>query len=476
MSESRRTPQPSPAARSARPAPAEPVQIFEVSTLYGVATLAASLDAGQFGPPGAARRILLVSNNAATPEAATRLVTMNGFATLAQRFDEIIDWNEAIRPYHPSTWSPLRDESPMWERMFRNAWQLGSAPVELVVESVHVSPARALATIFSGSAIHVYADGLMSYGPTRERLPQWLGCRIQRLLHLDLVPGLRPLLLAEHTVRPEIVPSDAFVKVLGELGEAAAGEPELARVAADRPTAVLLGQYLAALNILTPEEEEELHARMLRGAAAAGHECVVFKPHPTAPARYSQVLEKAAAQEGVRLHILRGPVLAEAVYDRCRPTLVVGCFSTALLTAAAYYDIPIAKVGTESLLDRLTPYQNSNRVPVTIVDFAVPDLEAVAEHTPTAPRQADELAALVRTVGYCMQAKLHPLLREDAVQWLDAHLGEATARYFKRRRLTALALPGGGTSVRARLLRTSPSARWAARRIRAAQRALRQAG
>jgi len=428
-----------------------PVQIFEVSTLYGAATLAAAIDAGQFGPPAAARRILLVSNNAATPEAATRLADMNGFHSLARRFDEIIDWNETIRPHHPSTWTPPRDESPVWERMFRNAWGLGSAPVELVVESIQVSPARALATIFGGSVVHVYADGLMSYGPTRERLPQWLGCRIQRLLHLDLVPGLRPLLLTEHSVRAETVPGDAFSKVLGELGETAAREPELARVAADRPTAVLLGQYLAALDILTPEEEEELHARMLRGAVAAGHECVVFKPHPTAPARYSHVLEKEAAQAGVRLHVLEGPVLAEAVYDRCRPTLVVGCFSTALLTAATYYGIPIAKVGTAALLDRLAPYQNSNRIPVTIVDFAVPDLESGAEHRQAAGERTGELGALVRTVGYCMQAKLHPLLREHAISWLEAHLGEDTERYFKRRRLTALALPGGGTSVRARL-------------------------
>ncbi|MEU2084377.1 polysialyltransferase family glycosyltransferase [Streptomyces albus] len=455
------------------PAATRPVQIFEVSTLYGAATLAAAVDAGQFGSPGAARRILLVSTNAVNPEAATRLTRMNGFDSLARRFDETVDWNEAIRPHHPSTWTPARDESPLWERMFRNAWRLGDAPVELIVESVHVSPAKALATVFGGSAIHVYADGLMSYGPTRDRLPQWLGCRIRRLLHLDLVPGLRPLLLAEHTVPPETVPGDAFVKVLGELGAAAREEPELARVAADRPTAVLLGQYLAALDILTPEEEEELHVRMLRGAVAAGHERLVFKPHPTAPARYSRILEETAAQAGVRLHVLGGPVLAEAVYERCRPTLVVGCFSTALLTAATYYGIPIARVGTTALLDRLAPYQNSNRIPVTIVDYAVPDLESEQEtYSPVTPRKAEELGALVRTVGYCMQSKLHPLLREEATAWLGAHLDEHTGRYFKRRRLTALALPGGGTSARARLLRSSPTARRAARQVRAVRRRL----
>ncbi|MFI6348889.1 polysialyltransferase family glycosyltransferase [Streptomyces sp. NPDC050560] len=457
------------------PATARPVQIFEVSTLYGAATLAAALDAGQFGTRGAARRILLVSNNSATPEAATLLPSMNGFAALAARFDETVDWNDAIRPHHPSAWTPLRDESPVWERMFRNAWRLGTAPVELVVESVQVSPAKALATIFGGSAIHVYADGLMSYGPTRERLPQWLACRIRRLLHLDLVPGLRPLLLAEREVPAETVPSDTFVKVLGELGEAAVDDPGLTEAAADRPTAVLLGQYLAALGILTAEEEEELHARMLRGAVAAGHRSIVFKPHPTAPARYSKILEETAAGAGVRLHVLTGPVLAEAVYDRCRPELVVGCFSTALLTAAAYYRVPIARVGTELLLERLTPYQNSNRVPVTIVDYAVADLEGPEEYAPLSEEETEDLEALIRTVGYCMQAKLHPTLRGDAVAWLETHFDESTERYFKRRRLTALALPGGGTSVRARLLRSSPTARRAAQQIRAAQRRLRPA-
>ena len=53
---------------------------------------------------------------------------------------------------------------------------------------------------------------------------------------------------------------------------------------------------------------------------------------------------------------------------------MAGCFSTALCTASAFYGIPVARIGTEPLLDRLTPYQNSNRVPVTLVDALLPDL------------------------------------------------------------------------------------------------------
>lgn len=462
--------------RSPRTSPGgQPVQIFEASTLYGAATLAASLDAGQFGPADAARRILLVSNNAAVPETATPLNRMNGFARLADRFDEVLDWNDAIRPHHPSAWTPAADDSPLWERMFRLAWRLGSAPVELIVESIQVSPAKALAAIFEESAVHVYADGLMSYGPTRDRIPQGLGRRIQRLLHLDLVPGLRPLLLTEHAVPSETVPRDAFTAVLGELGEAAATEPALARVEGARPTAVLLGQYLAALDILTADEEEALHVRMLRGAVAAGHRSVLFKPHPTAPARYSRALDKAAAESGTRLEVLAEPVLAEAVYERCGPELVVGCFSTALLTASTYYGVPIARTGTDVLLERLAPYQNSNRVPVTIVDFLVPDLddaERLAEGAGPERAAADRLGPLVRAVGYCMQSGLYPQLREEAARWLAAH-PEAARRYFKRRRLTALALPGGSLPGPARQLAGRATARRAAHRLRSVRRRLR---
>lgn len=126
-------------------APDMPVQIFQVSTLYGAATLAAALDAGQFGPRGSARRLLLLSHNAEIPETALRLETMTGYERIAARFDGTLDWNETIHPYHPAAWAPRPEEAPLWQRVLRTAWDLGTAPVELIVESIQVNPAKALA-------------------------------------------------------------------------------------------------------------------------------------------------------------------------------------------------------------------------------------------------------------------------------------------------------------------------------------------
>ncbi|WP_055493302.1 alpha-2,8-polysialyltransferase family protein [Streptomyces sp. TP-A0356] len=438
-------------------------QIFLASTLYGTATLAAALDSECFAP--ADRRILLVSNNAATPETAPALDEMPGFAHLRGRFDDVISWNETITPFHPGGWAPRLDDVPLWERHLRLAWNLGDDDIELAVESIQVNPALGVCQIFTGAPVTVYADGLMSYGPTRNKIDPLVGTRVDRLLHLDLVPGLEPLLLTEFGVEPEIVPTDAFAKVLTELEGTGDALPSV------EAPAMLLGQYLSALDILTAEEEENLHVRMLKGAVAVGHTRVVFKPHPTAPARWSRMLEKEAEKLGAELTVLDTPVLAEVLYQRMRPALVVGCFSTALLTASALYGLPVARIGTDTLLNRLTPYENSNRVPVTIVDALLPELsahEAVAEQRHG--MDIESLNALVRAVGFAMQPKIYPSLRGEAESYLMNHLNPDTWRYFKRRRLTSLALPGG-IPVQLAFIPRNATVRRVVRRARSLKRA-----
>ncbi|MEV4785740.1 alpha-2,8-polysialyltransferase family protein [Streptomyces tuirus] len=438
-------------------------QIFCASTLYGVATLAAAIDSGLFEEPD--RRILLVFNNSATPETTPALDEMPGFAPLREHFDEVLSWNEAIRPFHPGAWTPRADDVPLFERYLRMLWNLGDDRVSLVLESIQVAPALTVAQLFTDAPVDVYADGLMSYGPTRNKLDPLVGTRVRRLLHLDLVPGLTPMLLTEFGVPAHLVPTPAFLKVLGEVTETVSDLPDV-----PGDSALLLGQYLSALNILSPEEEEDLHVRMMRGAVARGHRTVVFKPHPTAPARYSRALETEAEKLGVDLTVLDTPVLAEVLFDRARPALVVGCFSTALFTASAFYDLPVARIGTELLLERLTPYQNSNRVPATLADALLPGLESATDGDVL---PAELLSGLLTTLGFTMQPQIYPELRPQAERFLARHLGQRTRRYFKKRRLTALGLPGGIPQRLAFLPRNS-TARRVVRRARALRKAVRR--
>ncbi|MET7292072.1 polysialyltransferase family glycosyltransferase [Streptomyces griseoloalbus] len=437
-------------------------QIFGASTLYGLATLAAAIESDCFAE--AERRVLLVCDDSAVPETAPALNEMPGFAPLRDHFDDVLSWNEAISPFHPGAWTPRSDDIPLLERHLRRLWGLGDDRVELVLESLPVPPALTVAQVFTGAPLHVYADGLMSYGPTRSKLDPLVGTRVRQLLHLDLVPGLTPMLLTEFDVPARVVPTGAFLKTVGELVPFADGLP-----AVPDDSALLLGQSLSALGILSPGEEEELHLRMMRGAVERGHRALVFKPHPTAPGHYSRALETEAEKLGVDLTVLDAPVLAEVLFERYRPALVVGCFSTALFTASALYGLPVARTGTERLLERLTPYQNGDRVPAVLADALLPDLEP-GRGEEALP--ADELDALVTTLGFTMQPQIHPPLRPAAERYLAQHFGPRTRRWFKRKRLTSLGLPGG-IPRRLAFLPRNATARRVVRRARALKKAVR---
>ncbi|MGA4987281.1 polysialyltransferase family glycosyltransferase [Nonomuraea bangladeshensis] len=409
------------------------MKVFYASTLFGAMTLAAAIDDGRFGD---GRRLLIVSNNAAVPEVATPLEETPGFAALRGRFDEVRSWNELIAPLHPSDWRARVIEVPMTERLIRAHWGLDDVE-ELVLESIAVPPARTIGGLVRDCPITVYADGLMSYGPTRDPLPAEIHRRVTRLLHLDLVPGLTPLLLSEYGVPAETLPGERFLAVVAEVaGAAGAGAPALPPGAP-----VVLGQYLSALELLSAEEEAGLHEGMLAALAARGHDHVVFKPHPAAGRRHARLLREAAGRLGMRLSVPGENVPAEVCFAALRPELVVGCFSTGLMTARRYFGLPVASYGTELVLERLAPYENSNRVPLTVVDALLPRLTAdgVIEEPPPV-----DLAGLVRAVGYCMQAEAYPGLRPARIDF--------DARYFKRRRLEVLGLLDRPASSRPKAL------------------------
>jgi hypothetical protein len=302
---------------------------------------------------------------------------------------------------------------------------------------VHTGPGLALCRIFGDARIDVYADGLMSYGPTRNPLPELVAVRVERVLHLDLVPGLKPILLTEWDVPSEIISTSAFRDVIktmsvdGELDIEPAG------------SAVILGQYLAAGGLLAEAEELGLYTSMIQRCSELGHTSIVFKPHPSASAGRSSRLVAAARARGVELLVADEPALVETWFARGQVVLVVGCFSTALLTAQSLYGVPAARLGTDLMLERLTPYQNSNRIPVTLVDALVPEMSSPDENAngSVGTIELAELRDLVGAVSYAMQPELLAARRADAVKFLERH-HESHARYFKRRRLTRLDLPG----------------------------------
>ncbi|MCU4299142.1 hypothetical protein D3I60_19035 [Brevibacterium permense] len=417
-------------------------QIIEISTQYQLANISALIRAGRLGEPSE-RRILVVANNSFAPELTPAADDMPGSTGLLADFDAVVDWNATIWPNHPKAFGISGERAPIMERALRREWDLADdEDLELIVESLPSHPAGALTQIFATADISVHSDGLMSYGPIRNplTLPQWQ--RLTTIYYTDLLPGMTPRQLAEHNPNRVVLPTADLAVVIDEMTAEVADE--LASAHLDAPiegSAIVLGQYLAQLDLITAEEELDLHLQMLDVVKAAGLTTVIFKPHPTSARTTTGPLRQRCEELGLDFVLADVPLLAEIVVSATRPELVVSCFSTGLATAKGLYGCETAAVGTTTLLSALAPYQNSNRIPLTIID-ALHSGRYVLPGDLTEAGAAKDLNPLIDAVTYCMQSDSASYLRQNASEFLSGAVGGPDMRYFKRKRLTKLDLPG----------------------------------
>lgn len=416
-------------------------QVILASTLYQAANLAALVDAGQLGQPDE-KRILVVANNSYAPELTSSLDRLAGAQCVLQRFDQIVDWNATIWPSHPKTFGINPTRSVPFQRFLRREWGIENDKVNLLLESLPNDPGACLANTFADSPLSVHSDGLMSYGPIRKPLGRTLWQRLQRLYFTDIVPGLEPKLLTEHS--PDRVPLSPdslrpiFDEMTTEVEPLLAGHPAGQRI---ENCALILGQYMSDIGLITAEEELQLHFGMVDAAIERGCTTVVFKPHPTAAKSVTGAITQYARSKDIEFVVADVPVLAEVLVGRIQPSVVISCFSTGLATARRLYGSEVVSVGTELLLESIKPYENSNRIPLTLVDALyrrdfLPPIEA---------SKADgerNVQHLVDAVAYCMQPETLETEQGAAAEFLTTVSDENRTRYFKRRRLTALDLPG----------------------------------
>lgn len=411
------------------------IHVFEASTLYQVASLSSMLRSGSIDTHGE-RRVLLLVDSVRQPELVPSLREAAGFEALAADFDDVVDFGAALWPLRPHQFAPRRLEQPLFQTLLRAAWGLGEEDVTLYLESLQVNPARALAAVFASSPLVVHADGLMSYGPTRNRLAPEILERVRTLVYLDLVPGLSPALLAEASPRLVAAPLEPFARLIDAWAGALAPNPALQGVIdAAEPTVLVVGQYLSDLGLLTPEHEAEHSRLLLEAALEFGARRIVFKPHPAASASSIGSFHSAARSAGVQVSFIHDAVPAEVVASWLAPVGVVSFFSTTLATLRALGSVPVRAVGTGPLLHALAPFENSNRVPLVLSDALYGDgADAGLAEDPA------RLQALIDSIAYAMRSEQLPELRSTALRFLAAEPG-LRDRYVKQRRLRALDLP-----------------------------------
>lgn len=406
-------------------------QLFALHSAYGLATVAAALDGGLLGAHG--ERILVPFVSSRVPETSVGILADPALATLRDRFDRVEDLDALLGPLHPSGWQPDAADLPLLRRLLTRAWRLADDDLEVFVQSPQVAPAHTLMLLFPHARLTVVGDGLMTYSPMRIRLPHTVTARIGAVVYADVVPGVTPLVGGTAAVPVPVTP-DLLRAALAETAEDVDDTAELVDALGGESTALVLGQYLSALGLLSEREEVAAQRAMIDRAAQDRPLHIVFKPHPAAPPRRNDALRDRAGVLGIDFREYHGALAAEALAERIDAGVVVAGFSTALPTVHALFGRDIDAVGTAEVLARLTPYENSNRVPATIVD---------ALTRPDSPyRDPERMQLLVDAVGYVMQPLVAAHLRGRAETLLQSIHPADRERYFTADRLAELRLPG----------------------------------
>ena len=428
------------------------IQAFAASSWLQLVNLAAAMDAGLL--EDADERILIACDTRTVSEVGPSFWELPEAAPLLERFTRVVDFNAWIWPMHPAQWAPGTLDQPMLTKLYRRAWGIDGPHLQLFLESIQSRPGTALAALFPDAELFVHSDGLMGYGPTRNRLSPVIWHRLRGFLYMDLVPDLRPLMFSEFPdVQLQPVPVDALRAVVREVLREVAEPLPVVDVPEGR-VGLVIGQYLSDIGLIDLEEEIGVYEALVRRAIADGCTTICFKAHPAASSAVTSVLAERTQRAGITFRKVESSLPLELYLEQLRPDAVYSCFSTGMVTAWRMHGIPAHTAGTTLALERFTPYENSNRIPVTICRHLFDD-EANGGYS---------LSDLVEAVGYCMQPVNCGHLRPAARSFLSAHFAEARV-YFKRRRLSKLDLPGRlpapaptvGRRVRNAALRSLPA-------------------
>lgn len=321
------------------------------------------------------------------------------------------------------------------------AIRLAHDDVELVVGTSTLQGGRALSRRFGDAPVSLLAAGASAYGPTHGALQGRLAKRVRQVIHLDLVPGLDPLLLTERSVPTRTVPLEAFRAAVSTLP---GPDP------VPDPTTLVLGRAAPWAGTLDRDDQTDLLVAMVERCAEAGHSRIVLLLDAEAPGKTRRQLDKAGRAVRADLTVVTDDLPVETWLALDGVSLVVGCATEDLLVAHQVFGRRVAQLDTEGVVKQLDPFDDPRRTAATLVGATVPDLRSWTSTPGGEAAKPMDLSGLMSTVAYAMQPGLLADRRDAAIGFLEVH-PKVRGRFVRKRRLSELRLPGGKRKVRSRL-------------------------
>ncbi len=361
-----------------------------IRTGAGLRLLRAAVSRSGFEHP----RTLLTWSDALIPELvpATEVV--------AGEFEEVVDLNGLVAPFHPAEWDPSDVELSLLSAVLAPR----TAAVDtLVVEDLDHKVVRALTRLIPGAAIHVLQPGLDAYGPPASRREVGLDHRVAAHWYFEHLPQLQPV-----------------------SGGVARGIPlDLAR---GRPGewALVLGSDLATVGVLTAEAELELLVAAIQLAAA---ESGPIRVHPSPGMPPALVAQARWRCQGWETRLEWGDSSMARRWGT--PSVAIGVDAVELL-ALQRAGARVQTVGLGQLLASLTSFQHPLRLPWTLLDSQL--------RQDRAPVGDDLAQDLLDALSYVIRPEWRPERAERARAALARLPEDERRRYFWRLRLERLGL------------------------------------
>ena len=323
-------------------------QLIVASTFFQCLSLAAAVDAGAL--PDADERILVLANSSQAPELSVPLQDHQGFAPWSGPASTgSSTWPRCSIPGDRCSSRPAWRSYPDLGAAAPQPLGLGAGPLQIFMDSVQVNPGYSPGRHLRRRRAVTHSDGLMTYSPTRKQPAAAISPAADRAGVPRPRAGADPAAAERGRRRYRVVPLPALGAVIDEV--CAADGPRDPLADAGRPTALVLGQYLSSLGLLTwqrsPTSNDGPDAPRRR---AAGAEVCVFKPHPSAPPTADPRPGRCGPDAPASSWSSTPAGIAELTMHRHQPEWVISCFSTGLATARYLLGLEAVAVGTVGLL------------------------------------------------------------------------------------------------------------------------------
>jgi hypothetical protein len=258
-------------------------------------------------------------------------------------FSEVYMFNEFSEGIRLNTNISLKQMKEFNFRKFEE--KIGTSEFDNIYSTNFYIHSKIIIGHYEKARIHLLENGTASY--FKGNFPQEFISRVDSFYSFNYFGTFIPEIVIEYPhIKNIVVDKQKTVEVFKYLSE-------FVDIQEDEKSVLFLAHNLALVpNYVTEDEEFEEYKQIIQIYLDQGY-TIYFKNHPKTPMFYYDKLKKMNSS---KIKNLKDNSPIEIIIPKLKPKMVVGLFSTALLTSAYFYDLPTYTFETKMKLAKMKAF------------------------------------------------------------------------------------------------------------------------